>query len=254
MKPVKFSDIELGVTVKLVGNLKLPDLESNVCEAQWSSLKKSGANFFRGIVYSVTNNTIANNRCSLDVVKSDYAHYQYTVNNEPVNTPIRALYVSALLVTSDQYFVIGEMANNTATPGRLQLPGGNVDEHDLVENIDLDTKSSVLREIHEEVGLIPSTIENITKPYCLKQEGNDNFYGLIYQCNLDLDKNELLGIFNKHNSELLANGEKPELTNLHFIGCNDTEEDLHVRFKGHQFVDYLAPLMDKAKEDLIWKR
>lgn len=67
----------------------------------------------------------------------------------------RGLHVSALILTTDGYLVVGEMNTHTVSAGRIQLPGGNFDPPERHERAitEMDGRAVLARELIEELGL-----------------------------------------------------------------------------------------------------
>ncbi|MCA6122137.1 NUDIX hydrolase [Bradyrhizobium sp. WSM 1704] len=70
------------------------------------------------------------------------------------------------LLASDGAFVLGEMGEHTANPGRIYFPSGTPDLDDIRGDT-VDIAGSVLRELEEETGLSPADCRADTDWHCI---------------------------------------------------------------------------------------
>lgn len=227
--------------------LVLPDDINAAIEAHWAALKLHGHSFFRGATFTVTSVRHDTSGACLTLALSDYAHYLYTVDhNLPSRHALRVAYTSCLMHTRDGQFVLGEMAGHTSSPGRLQLPGGNLDLHDR-RGEHLDAVHSVVNEVCEEVG-VPLDANDVRARY-VKSGGTHDFIGLIFTANVPLDADQLRMRFEQHNHELERAGQKPELHDLAFVPANLAGVRSHFELEERPQVDYLQPVLERVARD-----
>lgn len=216
---------------------------SKKIEDYWNQLSSKG-NFFRGDVFTITKIEKTADQLSLDMQLTDYAHYLYNASNEMIDSEkCIVIYSSALFITSDQFYVFGEMASHTSTPGRLQCAGGGIEKRDIKGNT-IDFLGNILREIKEETGLQidQNSTENITLAY-LKSGGDSGFYAMIYLVKTELTSKEFMKMFKDYQSQLQKHNQKPEFSELITLKKDlQTVKDFFSADKRER-VDYLEPLL-----------
>lgn len=134
-------------------NTELPaDLKEKI-EENFENIKKSGANVWNGEVLCVVENNITDNSIEIICKKSNYAHYLY---GERIGCPeeysCKNLSAGCLLETIDNYYVVGELDNNTSYPMVMQVTGGNIDKKDINGEV-INIMSTITREALEELNI-----------------------------------------------------------------------------------------------------
>ncbi|NNH76046.1 NUDIX hydrolase [Nocardia uniformis] len=126
----------------------------------WSERQQGNPHLFNGpIVVARDVSWTAEHQCRIDWSTGTYAQYlwRHAADVSRRRRPYaRVVFASMLARTGEGDLVLGRMAGHTATPGRIQLPGGNVEppghERDLTA---ATVRGHALRELHEETGLTP---------------------------------------------------------------------------------------------------
>lgn len=133
--------------------IKLPkELKEKIIK-NFEKMKKDGANIWNGEVICVDKCNVSKESVEIICNKSDYAHYLY---GERIGLPVcyecKNLSGGCLLETIDNYYIIGELDNNTSYPTMLQVTGGGVDFVDIVgERIVIE--NTICREAKEELNI-----------------------------------------------------------------------------------------------------
>lgn len=218
--------------------INLPILLSDKIDDYWEKICNENPHLRRGKTFCVKNVALSNDSITINLCESDYAHYMYTLNKGlPAKYACRVCFGVVLVETSDNKYIVGEMNDMTATPNRLQLPGGGIEEKDIQNSI-VDLKSNVIRELEEETGVTKNQLVSCT-PYYLKQGGTQDFIAIIYKAYCKNSAKEVLSNFNKLCALMHGRGEIPELKNLYFIDKNKQSINAFVNKNTCPVVDYL---------------
>ena len=117
-KPItlKFEDREINLPNELKENI----------ENFWKDAVKDNPNLYNGQDYVVEKVNETENNIEMLVVKSNYSHYLYDerVGIQQEKYRCCSPWGGILLLTKDNYFVIGEMNSTTSIPYGLQISGG----------------------------------------------------------------------------------------------------------------------------------
>lgn len=240
MNTTKLVPLTKEVKVKLLEDqVKLSENRVNQIEQFWNEINVNGS-FHRGEVFHVQSIEEGHDSYLVNLVRSDYAHYLYSVRHPIDKESCNIIYSAGLLETTDGTFVFGEMASNTAYPGRLQCVGGGLSFDDLVDSY-FHMENSVLRELSEELGLNPATDVVECTPKFIKTGGTFNFTTILYHMKIDLSESELKETYAKFEDQLVKQGVIPEFHKVHYVKRN--EIDYFILHNKKQSVDYLFPLL-----------
>ena len=222
----------------------LPEELSIKIDSYWLELTNENPHLTRGKTFCIQNIERQSNSLIVNLSQSDYAHYMYTLH-KPIAEEFacRICFGVALVETNDKKYIIGQMNPTTATPNRVQLPGGGIDNRDIKNN-KVDLTSNVLRELEEETGLSKRHIISCLPTY-LKQGGTHDFIAIIYKINLNISAQQVHDLFHVMKSELLARGEIPELVKLYSLNKEEKSIKSFLDKTKHPVVDYLLDTLVK---------
>lgn len=217
-KPVilKFEDREI----------KLPnELKQNI-ERFWADAIKENPNLYNGQDYVVESISETEENIEMLVVKSNYAHYLYDerIGIEEENYRACSPWGGILLLTKDNYFVVGEMNETTSRPYCLQISGGGIDIKDIKDGI-INIHYNIKRELEEELNLnlddIDYKIEFIEYPTKTR-----NAYGFLAIGKIDKTKAELEQHFTEYKQYLIDNKLELEFNKLIFLKKENAMQEL----------------------------
>lgn len=208
-KPIilKFEDREI----------KLPNEIKEEIKIFWTNAVKENPNLYNGQDYTVETVNESNDNIIMTVTKSNYAHYLYNerIGIKEENYRCNAPWGGILLLTKDNYFVVGEMSETTSIPYGLQISGGSIDINDI-ENGIINIDSNIKRELKEELNLnlddIDYKIEFIEYPTKTR-----NAYGFLAIGKINETKDELNKCFEEYKEYLINNNLELEFSRLIFL-------------------------------------
>lgn len=139
---------------------------------------------------------------------------------------VKNIYAMSALRSRDGVFVLGEMAQNTANPGRVYFPAGTPEPCDVKDGT-LDLTVNLWRELQEETGIRAGDVQAGARWTLVetpaRQDGSAHlaFFRAIQS---DLCFSSLVEKIKSH----LARDAKPEFSNLHGVACLTDLEGLNV--------------------------
>ena len=164
--------------------------------------------------------------------ETDYAHYMQRLAVSPITTPPRAIFCSVALLATSGDLLVGRMAEETASPGRLQLPGGNV----TVGRTGLLSAEScaeeACREFQEEIGI--ALLPDELSLWRVKAGRQFDDVGVIFKCEPGRSEREIREAFDLHVQTVRRAGMSSEFEELLFVGT-----DFFAGGISHEWVDYL---------------
>ena len=206
--------------------IKLPkEIKENI-EIFWENAIKENPNLYNGQDYVVETVTETEEKIEMIVAKTDYAHYLYDERVRIQEEKYRCCspWGGILLLTRDNYFVIGEMNDTTSIPYCLQISGGGIDIADIKDGT-IDIYSNIKRELKEELNLnlddIDYKLEFIEYPSKTR-----NTYGFIAIGRINQTKDELKQHFKEYKEYLIRNSLEIEFNKLIFLKKENALQEL----------------------------
>lgn len=235
-KPIllKFEDREIALPKEIKDNI----------EIFWSNAIKENPNLYNGQDYVVENVTETKDNIEMVITKTFYSHYLYDERIGIKEEKYRCCtpWGGILLLTKDDYFVIGEMNVTTSMPYCLQISGGGIDCSDINNGI-IDINLNIKRELKEEMNLnlddIKYKIEYIEYP-----DKSRNAYGFLAIGKLNKTKEELSQHFEEYKEYLMSNNLELEFNKLVFLNKKNAVQELDNMNNPKR--PYLRELIDKA--------
>lgn len=222
-----------GTTIKIKFKDEMLEISKDLKEKInnfWNQSKNENHSLFNGELICISEYKKTNNLIEITCKRTHYSHHLY---DERVGLPkeygCHNLVVGCLLETSDNYYVIGEMASNTSVPNCLQIPGGNVDNTDIKEE-SIDIFNALIRECKEEVNINledKNVVESFKLKYISLPNKISNAYLIIAKGKLRMTKKEMIEYYKEYLKYLKDNNLEIEFSNLHFINKKKVKEELN---------------------------
>lgn len=222
-----------GTTIKIKFKDEMLEISKDLKEKInnfWNQSKNENHSLFNGELICISEYKKTNNLIEITCKRTHYSHHLY---DERVGLPkeygCHNLVVGCLLETSDNYYVIGEMASNTSVPNCLQIPGGNVDNTDIKEE-SIDIFNALIRECKEEVNINledKNIVESFKLKYISLPNEISNAYLIIAKGKLKMTKKEMIEYYKEYLKYLKDNNLEIEFSNLHFINKKKVKEELN---------------------------
>ncbi|MCA1054112.1 NUDIX hydrolase [Rossellomorea aquimaris] len=185
-------------------------------DSYWHSLMENGKAFHRGEVFPIREFTETEKELQVTLHRTDFAHFIYSKHHN-LEDPYkcRVVVANALIVTSDQHVVLGQMNDVTANPGRVQLIAGGIDASDVKGN-KVDIIGSLIREAREEVGIDLHDENTVMKiePRYFVDWGN---IALVYRIELAMDSTEFRAHYELFEKSLRDKGMIPEFSSIELL-------------------------------------
>ena len=222
-----------GTTIKIKFKdeiLELPKILKEQISIFWKQSKKDNPSLFNGELICVSEYKETNKLIEIICKRTSYANHLY---DERIGLPkeygCHNLVVGCLLETSDNYYVLGEMASNTSVPNCLQIPGGNADNTDIKEEI-VDILNTLIRECKEEVNINlqdKNMVDRFEIKHIILPNEKSNAYLIITKGNLKISKNEMIEYYKEYLKYLKDNNLEIEFANLQFINKKNAKDKLN---------------------------
>lgn len=192
----------------------------------WVSAIKETPTLYNGKDFAIVKIEEQNKEIIIHTRSTSYAHYLYDerIGISDKNSRCITPWAGILLLTNDEYWVVGKMSKHTSFPNGLQLPGGGIDKKDI-KNKTIDIRQVLRRELKEEINLDLDEIKYDFK-YLELPNGKRNAYGFIAVGKLDMSKDKLEEYFNTYKIISSKNNLKTEFEDLIFLKRERAVQDL----------------------------
>lgn len=183
--------------------------EERLCAEHWAAASEENPALFDGPILLSRGAERLDRAWTITFSESTYARYLWLRRADSLRAG--ALYVAVLAQTSDSFLLLGEMAPETTFPGRIQLPGGNVEPQE--PPLDLSAvQLTAVRELAEETGLqVDARSMRLSH---LKYGGTNADLGILFKLTLDVKLDEVGRAFSAHQVALAEAASLSEFTRL----------------------------------------
>lgn len=241
-KVYEYKEIEFRVLKK---KLELPARYVEKVNENWKREMDAGKSYINGKLYTMAAANVLESKIRVYVQETNFAHYLYSKSIRIDENSCRSMAANALLVTNDDYIVLGKMSDSTSLANRVKFIGGAFDQADFCNEI-VDIKSCIDREVKEEVGLNLNDKETVAdvRPIAILTRERFSFANTLFLVNVRLDKLELERMFTEYKENLEAVGGKSELSELVYISNNYTSILEFLQDENNLVIDYMRDFFD----------
>ena len=156
----------------------------------------------------------------------------------------RNLSAGCLLETIDNYYIVGELDENTSYPTMLQVTGGGIDGQDIFDE-NIDVEKTIRREAMEELKINLNDKESILYnrlSYLYVSEDNEQpGVQLFSKAKSKMTVEEMKKYFEKYYRYLKKDNLELEFKKLHFLKKDNAVEELKKLSNPRR--NYLIPLL-----------
>lgn len=224
--------------------MHLPHSLHVAINSYWESLIESGKTFHRGDIFCIKEIKETKNELHVTLHKTDYAHFLYTKKYKMQDQyNCRAIVANGLLITNDNYIILGQMNNQTASPGRIQFIAGGIDQSDLRGN-KVDIFGSLIREANEEIGLDLNDHNLVLKvePKYIVHWGS---VALIYLIQLNMNSTEFQTAYEQFETYLDEKDIKPEFSSIVLLSADYKSVSEFLDKDDRPKLEFLGPVLKK---------
>ena len=210
-------------------NIKLPKNIKEDIDKFWERIEKEDNNLFNGEIMTVCSFENIEDNIIINCKKTNYAHYLY---DERIGLPneysCHSLAAGCLLETSDNYYIIGELATGMSIQHCLQISGGAADNRDI-KNGNINILDIIEREVKEELNIDLKDNKNLDGykiKYMSFPNEKANTYIFFGKGKLKKNKEEIKRNYEKYLQKLINNNGEIEFQKLHFINKENAIQQL----------------------------
>lgn len=177
---------------------------------------------------------------------TNYLVYEMPSNYKFIyNQNFQFITTSAILLTSDNYYVLGKMDNSLSALGKVTFLESTLNIDSLINNElypIIALKSEVLTKLGVDLNL-PSEIKTIN-PYCFITENNLSFINLCFEIKLNLSTFEIVTLFNSHTESLHNQNLKQDVSSIVFVENKPKPMNDFVLNNKNILIDYAKILLE----------
>ena len=200
--------------------IELPDEIQKNINKHWEQAQKENPNIWNGEITCVADCAINDQEIIITCKKSNYAHYLY---DERIGLCEKYgcsnLSAGCLIETSDNYYIVGELAENTSFPGCMQISGGNADNNDI-KNGEINISNTIVRECKEEINIDLLNSDQVEE-YAIKYVGlptdKMHTYLVLAKGKIKMDSVQMKKHYDQYLKYLKENNLEIEFGKIHFI-------------------------------------
>lgn len=220
-------------------------------DTYWQKLILQKPQLKNGEVFTVT--SLDSDYRNIELAETDYAHYLYSQRVGGLGDyTVRIIHPAALVITSDNKLVLGEMGDHTSMPGIIQCCGGGIDHNDLEGNV-VNIRHAMRRELMEELNIDVNNTDNIKSfaPAYLKIGGSKNKMTVAFLLHTNQTSSQIKDGFDSLGEKLRSQGKDSEFKKILVIDADRQSVETFIQAHGSSLNEYVAELLRRAVNDLL---
>lgn len=231
--PIKLTPLTKPLRIHFTGDqVVLPPQVTKKIADHWERLTKKNPHLFNGDAFTVTAYADNPDAIEVELAETKYAHNLYSETFDAGEHAFRVIHSACLVITSDNTFIVGQMAQSTARAGKVCCSGGGIDRGDI-RGDSIDLEYSTAHELREELGIDPygSHVESF-KPVYVKTGGPLGKITVLYELRTKLTSADIAKSYKKFVSSLVAEGKEIEFDQIFLV--NNTSDAIKAFVSDHQ--------------------
>lgn len=213
------------------GYFELPEELQNKIKEFWNKCLEDNPNLWDGDLMCISECRMEDDRIIMSCQKTKYSHYLY---DERIGLPkeygCNNMSAGSLIETNDNFYIVGELAENMSYPRCMQLPGGNADNSDIKDG-KINILDTIIRETREELNIELEDklqVEKYEIKYIAMPTEKVHTYVLFAKCAVNMTKEEIEKHYEMYVEYLKENNLEIEFGKIHFIKKGETTKQLEV--------------------------
>ncbi len=192
-------------------------------DANFARLQRERPGVWNGRVLLLNRGEVSARALRGTCFETDYASFCAWREWAAADAGVFNVFAAAAILTGDGAYLIGEMAPDTASPGKLYFPCGTPEPDDIDASGRLDLEGNMRRELLEETGLDAGEFA-ADRGFSLVRDGG--YIALLKTLRTAQSAQDLRDRIMKH----IAGEARPELIDIHILRSNADFDDAMPRF------------------------
>ena len=225
--------------------LVLPEDLREKIEAYWRELLNENSKLTNGEVFTVASLTEDSKAIHIQLAETDYAHFVYSRRIGGLGRfAVSVIFPTALVVTSDNKLIVGEMNRHTSLSGTIQSCSGGVDYSAVDSSGVVDIDTTIRNELSEELGITSDDerVAYLRREY-LGTGGEGGHMTLAYVVQLLVTSDEFLRVYELFVNVLKNRGEEPEFARLFSVDNEPAAIDAFIELYKDRLNEFMFDLL-----------
>lgn len=159
-----FRKDQIQITIQPHVIIRSPDARNYILK-EWMKKVIDNCDLFPGTLVRVNDHNVVNKELKMNVGYTTFDDYFITRTKAfqkkfPSELSANPLSVGIIIVTNDNYILLGKRKEKGSQEGKLTLPSGMVDGDDVQNNM-VDVFGAIKREVWEETGISDAKLHNL---------------------------------------------------------------------------------------------